>query len=228
MWARLSSWRHRFFKSGPDWALAAFLLLNLTVTVASAGNRVPSAPPAAPPLSGQADRDSWQQPEKVMDAVGVRPGMTVGEVGAGHGYFTFKLSRRVGPAGKIYANDIDRAALEAIEKQAGRENTGNIVTILGDVESPRLPEAALDLVIMVYVLHDLAKPVELLRNIKPSLREDAPLVILERDPEKMSGAAGHFYSKQKLLGIIEEAGYVVSRIETFLPRDTIYVCQSRS
>ncbi len=162
-----------------------------------------------------------------MDAVGIRSGMTVGEVGAGHGYFTFKLSRRVGTEGMIYANDIDRKALEAIEKQAERENTGNIVTILGDVESPRLPEAALDLVIMVYVLHDLAKPVDLLQNIKPSLKENAPLVIIERDPEKMKSAAGHFYSKQKLLEIVEEAGYEVSRIETFLPRDTIYVCQSK-
>ncbi len=162
-----------------------------------------------------------------MDAVGIRPGMTVGEVGAGHGYFTFKLSRRVGPAGKIYANDIDRAALEGIEKQAERENIGNIATILGDVERPLLPEATMDLVIMVYVLHDLAKPVELLQNIKPSLKAGAPLVILERDPEKMSGAAGHFYSKQKLLEIVEEAGYEVSRIETFLPRDTIYVCLAK-
>jgi hypothetical protein len=85
----------------------------------------------------------------------------------------------------------------------------------------------MDLVIMVYVLHDLAKPVDLLQNIKPSLKENAPLVIIERDPEKMKSAAGHFYSKQKLLEIVEEAGYEVSRIETFLPRDTIYVCQSK-
>jgi ubiquinone/menaquinone biosynthesis C-methylase UbiE len=162
-----------------------------------------------------------------MDAVGVKPGMTVGEVGAGHGYFTFKLSRRVGPEGKVYANDIDREALESIESRAKREDVGNIVTILGEVERPLFPEAAMDVVIMVYVLHDLAKPVELLRNIRPSLKEKAPLVILEQDPEKKSDAAGHFYSEQKLRGIVEKAGYEVSRVETFLPRDNIYICLAK-
>jgi ubiquinone/menaquinone biosynthesis C-methylase UbiE len=162
-----------------------------------------------------------------MDAVGIRAGMTIGEVGAGHGYFTFKLSRRVGTGGMIYANDIDRKALEDIEERAKKEAIDNIITVLGEVERPLFPETALDLAIMVYVLHDLARPVELLENIKPSLKENAPLVIMERDPEKMSGAAGHFYSKQKLLEIVEEAGYEVSRIETFLPRDTIYICRSR-
>ncbi|OGD18120.1 MAG: hypothetical protein A2W03_14710 [Candidatus Aminicenantes bacterium RBG_16_63_16] len=194
------------------------------VFLGAAGNRVAPAPPAANIPEVQADRDSWQQPEKVMDAVGIRPGMSVGEVGAGDGYFTFKLSRRIGPAGKIYANDIDRRALEGIERRAKREEIANIITVLGEVERPLFPEATMDLVIMIYVLHDLAKPVELLENIKPSLKEKAPLVILERDPEKMSGAAGHFYSKEKLLGIVENAGYEVSRVETFLSRDTIYVC----
>ncbi len=162
-----------------------------------------------------------------MDAVDIQPGMTIGEVGAGHGYFTFKLARRVGPGGKIYANDIDRKALQDIEGRAKKENIGNIVTVLGEVERPLFPDATMDLVIMVYVLHDLAKPVELLRNVRPSLKEKAPLVILEKDPEKMSEAAGHFFSKQKLLGIVEKAGYEVSRVETFLARDTIYVCLAR-
>lgn len=158
-----------------------------------------------------------------MDALGIQPGMTIGEVGAGHGYFTFKLSRRVGPDGKIYANDIDRHALERIEERAKKDDVGNIVTILGEVERPLFPDATMDLVIMVYVLHDLAKPVELLKNIRPSLKENAPLVILEKDPEKTSEAAGHFYSKQKLLGIAEKAGYKLSRMETFLSQDSIYI-----
>jgi len=219
--------REDFFKRGPVWALTAILLLNSTVAVASVGNREASAAPAARPLAGQNDRDSWQQPEKVMDAVGIRPGMTIGEVGAGHGYFTFKLSRAVGPGGTIYANDIDGKALQDIEKQAKHEDIGNIITVLGEVERPLFPEAVMDLVIMVYVLHDLAKPEELLENIRPSLKEKAPLVILERDPEKMSEAAGHFFSKKKLLEIVEKAGYEVSRVETFLVRDTLYICQAR-
>ncbi len=158
-----------------------------------------------------------------MDVLGIGPGMTIGEVGAGQGFFTFKLSRRVGPEGRIYANDIDRDALQHIEERAKKESIGNIVTILGEVERPLFPEATMDLVIMVYVLHDLAKPVELLKNIRPSLKEDAPFVILEKDPEKTSEAAGHFFPQKKLLGIVEKAGYKLSRVETFLSQDTIYI-----
>jgi predicted methyltransferase len=227
MWRSLRLSRSGLFKGGLAWALVGILLLQTSGAAASSGIRGELAEPAVRPLSDQEDRDSWQQPEKVMDAIGIRAGMTIGEVGAGYGYFTFKLSRRVGPEGKIYANDIDRKALEEIEKQAKREDIGNIITVLGEVERPLFPGASMDLVVMVYVLHDLARPAELLENIKPSLKADAPLVILERDPEKMRGAAGHFYSKDKLLETVEKAGYEVSRIETFLPRDTIYVCQQR-
>ena len=205
-----------------------FVLLFLVIAAAaSAGIRGAAAEAASYSQPDQEGRDQWQQPEKVMDVVGIQPGMTIGEVGAGHGYFTFKLSRRVGPGGKIYANDIDRDALKSIEERAKKEDVGNIVTVLGEVERPLFPDATMDLVIMVYVLHDLAKPIELLKNIRPSLKENAPLVILEKDPEKTSEAAGHFFSKQKLVGIVEKAGYEVSRVETFLPRDTIYVCLAR-
>lgn len=169
------------------------------------------------------NRDSWQQPEKVMDAVGIKPGMTIGEVGAGHGYFTFKLAQRVGEAGTVYANDIDRNALKSIEDRAQRENITNIVTVLGEVEKPLFPNAAMDLVIMVYVLHDLSKPVELLRNIQPALKPGAPLVILEQDPQKTDDSSGHFYNQERLLEIVAEAGYELERAEIFLSRDNIFV-----
>lgn len=174
------------------------------------------------------ERDTWQQPEKVMDAIGAKPGMTIGEVGAGNGYFTFKLARRVGNTGKIYANDIDKKALKSIEDRMKRENITNIVTILGEVERPLLPQSTMEIVVMVYVLHDLEKPVELLKNIKPSMKPDASLVILERDPEKTGDTSGHFYKKEKLLSLVSEAGYELVRTETFLPRDNIYIFHAKN
>jgi ubiquinone/menaquinone biosynthesis C-methylase UbiE len=174
------------------------------------------------------NRDSWQQPEKVMDVIGVKPSMTIGEVGAGEGYFTFKLARRVGEAGRIYANDIDPRALKSIEGRCEREDIRNIITILGEVERPLLPDGGMDMVIMVYVLHDLAKPVELLRNILPALKPDAPLVVLERDPEKTGDHSGHFFSKERVLKIFDQAGYELIREETFLSRDNIFILRPRS
>jgi len=178
------------------------------------------------PAGEGGDRDSWQQPEKVLDAIGVTAGMTIGEVGAGNGYFTFRLARRVGPTGLIYANDIDQDALQEVAAGAKRRKIEHIITVRGEVANPLFPSGVMDLVIMVYVFHDLAKPVELLRNLKPSLKPNAPLVILERDPKKMLSAKGHFYDQDKLLKLTSEAGFKLVRVDTFLPRDNIYVLRS--
>lgn len=179
---------------------------------------------AVGPNTNYADyRDTWQQPGKVMEVIGVRQGMVIGEPGAGKGYFTFKLARKVGPTGKIYANEIDEECLDAINEQSRREGFNNIVTIRGKVEDPLFPDGQLDMVFMCYVLHDLSKPVSFLKHLKPDLKPGAVLVILERDPGKYPSAAGHFFKKEKLLKVVKRAGYKLVRTETFLSRDNIYI-----
>jgi len=172
-----------------------------------------------------ASRDDWQQPEKVMDVIGVRPGMVIGEPGAGRGYFTFKLSKRVGNKGLIYANDISDNVLDDIRDRCEQDGITNIKTILGELEDPLFPKRRMDMIIMVYVFHDLEKPVEFLRNLKPSMKLGAKLVLLEREPEKSDKPydKSHFYSQEKILRLVKEAGYKLVKIETFLPRDTIYI-----
>ena len=80
------------------------------------------------------NRDKFHQPEKVMDVAGVKPGMILGEVGSGNGYFTFKLARRVGKSGHVYANDISRSSLRSLKNRCDREGVTNIDTIVGEVE----------------------------------------------------------------------------------------------
>jgi len=169
------------------------------------------------------DRDSWQQPEKVMDVIGVKPGMVIGEPGAGEGYFTFKLSRRVGETGKIYANDIVENKLKRIIKRCEEEDVKNIETVLGKVDNPLFPKNTMDMVIMVYVFHHLEKPVEFLQNIKPSMKPNATLVILERDSQKTGDTSGHFMEKEALLKTVKKADFDLVRIETFLSKDNIYI-----
>ena len=93
-------------------------------------------------------RDSWQQPERIIDSLEIKPGMAIGEAGAGDGYFTFHLAKRVGDTGKIFANDIDRGALDDLEKRAERETVTNIMTLLGEVDDPLFPEGQMDMIIM--------------------------------------------------------------------------------
>lgn len=167
-------------------------------------------------------RDTWQQPEKVLEVIGVKPGMVIGEPGAGRGYYTFRLARKVGPTGKIYANDIREKDLDTIKRRAKSEGFTNIVTIKGELTDPLFPEGAFDMLFMSYVLHDLDQPVAFLKNLIPGLKPNAPLVILEQDPEK-TGDTGHFWKKEKILETVLSVGFRLERIETFLPKDNIYI-----
>jgi ubiquinone/menaquinone biosynthesis C-methylase UbiE len=173
------------------------------------------------PASGieEEERDRQLKPERVMDAVGVRPGMVVGEVGAGRGYFTVKLARRVGPDGRVFANDIDSDALAELELRCQVENLHNVLTVEGEVDDPLLPERTLEVVFLVYTLHHIAHPVALLRNLERSLAEGALVVVLDEDP----GATGnrHFLSRKEVRELFVEVGYEEIPLEEFHERDLL-------
>jgi len=166
--------------------------------------------------------NSKQPPAKVMDALAIAPGMVVGEVGAGRGRYVVKMAERVGLTGKVYANDIDEEALAYLDSRCERDSIPNVETVLGTVTDPRLPAAKLDLVYVINTYHHFEKPVELLRNIIPALKPEGRLVIIEHDPEKMSGGK-HSTSQQTVLGHTSRAGFELVGIETFLELDTIYI-----
>ena len=172
---------------------------------------------------GQADRETWQPPEKIMDAIGVEPKMRIGEAGAGKGYFTFPLAGRVGPEGMVYANDISTSSLDVIKDRADAEDLVNIKTVVGVVDDPLFPESDLDMIVMVYVLHMLEKPVEFLRNVRKYMRPGALLVIIERNGTQDRAHYPSFMTKKQILETMGETGYALDRTESFLPKDTIYI-----
>ena len=116
----------------------------------------------------QSRRDKRDQPEKLLDIAGVKPGMSVGEAGAGSGYFTFHISRRVGDRGKVYANDIDESSLQNLTDRCEREGVENIETVLGEIADPCFPVSDLDMVTMLYAFHDFTEKEQWLRNVKKS------------------------------------------------------------
>jgi len=164
-----------------------------------------------------------QPPDSVLKAIGIEPGMIIGEVGAGRGRYTVHIAARVGPTGKVYANDIEESYLLYLKNRCEGLGFDHVETIVGGVTDPNLPAGALDMVIMVNVVHCLAEPVELLRNIKKSLKSDGVIAIVEGNLDKEPSAAGEWYSRSKLLGIYRDAGYELVREETFLPSDNIYI-----
>ncbi|UCE41893.1 MAG: class I SAM-dependent methyltransferase [Candidatus Aminicenantes bacterium] len=184
------------------------------------------------PLLGQ-DKDSLtlprevrlnerQPPDLILKTIGIKPGMIIGEVGAGRGRYTVHIASRIGPTGMIYANDIEKDYLRAIDKRCADLGLTNVKTILGGLTDPKLPPASLDMVIMVNVVHCLAEPVALFKNIKKSLKPDGIIAIVEGSLEKLPSAAGEWFPRSKLLKIYQDAGYKLVREETFLPKDNIY------
>ncbi len=181
--------------------------------------------------------EKLQPPEKVMDAIGVKPGMTIGEIGAGRGRYTVHLARRVGDKGKIFANDIDENALSILRERCQRENFVNVETILGKEDDPLFPKKSLDMAFMVWVFHGLDKPVPLFKNLKSGLKAGAALVIIdpidseidmerefvgeEIDPNRPT-------IKERIEKAAGEAGFEIMRVETFLPKDYIFILKVKN
>ena len=195
-------------------------MVNRGITAAAIAAFVWAAPLNTAALD-EAKRDAQLQPERVMDAIGIRPGMVIGEAGAGRGYFTFKLARRVGEAGRIYANDIDEDALGHVRKRCQGEGVRNVETVVGQVDDPRFPTRALDLVMMVYALHDFAHPAVFLQNLKAYLKPDGRVVILDQNPE--ASGDGHFFARDRLVTVFRESGYDLVQEEGFLTKDLLLV-----
>jgi ubiquinone/menaquinone biosynthesis C-methylase UbiE len=166
-----------------------------------------------------------QPPDKVMDAMGVKPGMFIGEVGAGNGRYAVKMAERVGPLGKIYANDINPVKINFLNRRCKRNGITNIETILGTVTDPKLPKGKLDIVYLINTFHHLDKPIELLKNIIPALKPGGRLVIIEHETEKSGYMDGHSTPQKIVLKQVQEAGFKLERIETFLELDNIYIFQ---
>lgn len=178
------------------------------------------------------DRWMWQQPEMVMDVLGVREGMVVADIGAGEGYFTFRLARRIGQKGLVYANEISRAFIKAIEEHCRQDGVENIKTILGDSDDPLLPENKIDIALLVNLIHLVDKPVLFLENIKPCLKPEGRLVLVQWDAKKLlsESPGGSLedvkeFLKEDLLENIQTAGYEVIRTEIFLSMQNIYICR---
>jgi ubiquinone/menaquinone biosynthesis C-methylase UbiE len=171
-------------------------------------------------------------PQRVMDEIGVKEGMTVADVGAGDGYFTFHLAERVGKNGNVYANDIDNNALQVIRNRCKRDRIQNISIILGKQDDPQLPEKKMDIILMVNVLHLIDDSTAFLNRLGESLKPGGNLIIVQWDAEKMDSESKDWdaddrtkYTLRANLRHIYDADFEVVQIKDFLPMQLIYICQ---
>jgi ubiquinone/menaquinone biosynthesis C-methylase UbiE len=115
------------------------------------------------------DREAWQKADAIMDALGIAYASKVADLGAGGGWFSVRLARRVGPTGRVYAQDVQKPMIESMDRRFRREGLRNVTTVLGTSEDPSLP-AQVDAVLIAGVYGELVKPVEWLTNVRRSLR----------------------------------------------------------
>jgi ubiquinone/menaquinone biosynthesis C-methylase UbiE len=165
------------------------------------------------------DRDEWQKPHLVLDALGIAEASVVADFGAGAGWFTVRLARRVGPNGKVYAQDVQQEMLAAITRRVAREGLSNVESVLGQANDPMLPVGRLDAVLTVDVLHEIDDRVTLLASLARALKPNGRLGVVDFLPG--GGGPGPDAGERVAPDVIEaeaaRAGLVLQRRETFLP-----------
>jgi len=148
-------------------------------------------------------RDERLQINRVMDILGIVPGKTVADIGAGSGWFTVRAAKRVGEGGVVYAIDINPAAIRYIGDRAQKERLANVKPILSKPDDPLLPAAAVDAVLLLKTYHEVAQPVVLLRNLRASLRPGAKIGIIDRN----GNGENHGVARDVVIHEATQAGY---------------------
>jgi ubiquinone/menaquinone biosynthesis C-methylase UbiE len=171
------------------------------------------------------ERETEEAPDAALDAIGIARGATVADVGAGAGYFTWRLAERVGPAGKVYANDIQPEMLDLLRKNIAARHLNNVQTVLGTEDDPKLPAGQIDLIMLVDVYHEFSQPQKMLRKMRESLKPDGRLVLLEyrKEDPNIPIRPEHKMSVEEVRAEVQPEGFRFEKNLDTLPRQHILI-----
>lgn len=168
--------------------------------------------------------ETFQPSFKVMDLIGIKEKMYVGEIGGGNGRFAVRVARRVGDSGKVYANDIDLKAVRFMTQRCERDGIKNMQVILSRPTNPNFPRNTLDLVYIINTYDYFTDPVRLISNTRYSLKPDGKLAIVATDPNKVKKKKKRGVAKNLILQQVTSAGYDLVHIDTTsLVYDNVYI-----
>jgi 2-polyprenyl-3-methyl-5-hydroxy-6-metoxy-1,4-benzoquinol methylase len=175
------------------------------------------------------ERSEEENPDLAVSLLGLEPGMTVADIGAGVGYFSVKMARKVGPDGIVYATDIQPKMLEYLEAYARQNQVENIRAVLSEPDDPKLPAGTIDLVLLVDVYHEFSHPSEMLQGIRRALKPDGRVVLLEyrkEDPD-LPIKEDHKMSVKMVKKELEPEGFQFDELITSLPRQHILIFKKK-
>jgi len=165
------------------------------------------------------ERDEWQKPEQVVEALGLKAGQTVADIGAGSGYFSVRFARETGPEGKVFAADIDEGLVKHLKHRAAEEGLDSLAAIHSAPDDPKLPAASVDLVFICNVVHHIGERQDYHAKLREALRSGGRLAIVDfyKKETPVGPPAAMRISKQEMIAELKQAGFELSEEFGFLP-----------
>ena len=171
------------------------------------------------------ERDDEEAPDVALNVLKIAKGATVADIGAGSGFITERLAARVGPSGKVFANDLQPQMLDLLARRLARKRITNVTLVKGELDDPKLPPASVDLEIMVDVYHEFSQPQAMLRHLREALKPDGRMVLLEyrKEDPSIPIRPEHKMSVAEAKLEVEAEGFTLAKVDESLPRQHILI-----
>jgi ubiquinone/menaquinone biosynthesis C-methylase UbiE len=171
------------------------------------------------------ERDEEEAPDVALRVLKIPKGASIADIGAGSGYMTVKLAARVGPTGRVFANDVQPQMLELLARRLAGKRIANVTIVQGTADDPKLPPSSVDLELMVDVYHELSQPQAMLRHLREALKPGGRLVLLEyrKEDPRIPIRPEHKMSVAEAKLEVEAEGFTLSKVDEALPRQHILI-----
>jgi ubiquinone/menaquinone biosynthesis C-methylase UbiE len=173
----------------------------------------------------RAEREEEEAPDVALNVLKIPKGASVADIGAGSGYITIRLAARVGPTGRVFANDVQPQMLQMLGRRLADKRITNVTLVQGTIDDPKLEPASIDLALMVDVYHELSQPQAILRHLRESLKPGGRLVLLEyrKEDPTVPIKPEHKMSVAEAKLEVESEGFTLAKVDEALPRQHILI-----
>jgi SAM-dependent methyltransferase len=219
------------------WVVAAASLAFASQLIAQATGTHPISGRRYAPVMGyqgaawleRPERLEEEEPDRAIAVMKIAKGSSVADIGAGSGYITVKLADRVGPAGRVFATDLQPQMLEILRRRLADQRIQNVTLVQGAIDDPNLPPASVDLELMVDVYHELSQPQAMLRGLREALKPNGRLVLLEyrKEDRTIPIRLEHKMSVAEAKLEVEHEGFTLAEVDESLPWQHILIFTKR-